>query len=105
MLKPLRKTVLVDMGPPCAGWDSEIIVCPDEYKKLNNKGTIRALGARVTRLSPGDIGKECIIGLVLDEESRISPRHSADLGLPRHWHVLCPERQVISVHEAGSFAP
>jgi len=94
MIKPMRQMVLIDMGKPRAGWESEIIVAPDRYTKINAIGKIVGVGPKCRIISKADIGKEVMVDAIKDEDARFHPRDSKGYGLPEHWHFLAHESRL-----------
>lgn len=91
MLKPLRKNVLVDMGPPALL--SEIIEIPDFCQGVGMKGRIVAKGPKC--LLPVQEGTEVLVQRVTDYCRVFDPRYSERIGLKPHWHVLAQEDKLV----------
>lgn len=99
MLRMMRRNVMVDLGPAVAGWDSDIIVAPDDYTKVNLIGSIIAVGPKCRLFRATDLGKRVAVQAIQDGDRRFSPRQSLDLGLPAHWHVIAFEEKVLFAME------
>lgn len=91
MLTPLRRNILVDLGPPISNWESDIIEAPQGWKCLNLIGTLTAVGPKCVTVAREEIGRRVLMRSVVNEESRINPRQAQRYGLPAHWFLLAPE--------------
>lgn len=99
MIKPLRRLVLVDVGPVINALGAKLIETPDCYKRMNSMGRIVNVGSRCRTVTQSDIGKKCILGLIKAEGDRIGPKSAKSMGLKEHWHCLTSETRIISVLE------
>jgi NADPH:quinone reductase-like Zn-dependent oxidoreductase len=94
MLTPMRRNVLIDMGPPTLL--SDTIVIPDFCQGIGMKGTVVAVGPLCRH--PLRPGQQVIVNKTGDYERVFTPDDSADrFGLARHWHVMPHEDKVAMV--------
>lgn len=95
MITPLRRNVLVDMGPPTLL--SDIIEIPKICQGIGMKGTVIATGAKCQHgLRPGD---KVLVNRFADAERILSPDYCGKSGMAPHTHVLVPEDKVAATHE------
>lgn len=92
MIKPLRKNVLVDCGKAINQLESDLIVTPDKYRRLDNQVKIVAVGSKCELFTEKHVGKTVIVEIFNNEETRYSPRVSEKYGLNHSWHMMVPER-------------
>ena len=94
MLKMLRKNLLVDTGDLVSPIASNVIVYPDEYKKVNVRGTIKSVGPACRMFGAGDVGKEVVVQSFHSSDHNLSPTASEAVGLAKHWHFIAHEDRV-----------
>ena len=46
----MRRNVLIDLGEAVSPWKSDVIVCPEEFKRINVQGKVVAVGPEVQAL-------------------------------------------------------
>lgn len=97
MLKMIRKNVLVDLGPPCNVLGANLIEVPDKYKRISSRGKIVSVGHHCQSIEQDAVGKECIIGINHNPESKFNPKTSEKLGLKPHWHFIIHEKLIHTI--------
>lgn len=93
MIQPLRKNVLVDMGPPA--FVSDTITVPDNCLCIGMKGTVIAVGPKC--MNGLRIGDRVLVNYVSDGERVFRPRWCEEHGMAPHMHLLIPESKVAAV--------
>lgn len=94
MKKVLRKNLVIDFGKTIDQLGSELIHTPDQYKRINNIGTIVLVGEGCQYFTHKDINKKVIVGQWNRMDCRFSPKAAKSLGLKERWHFIVPEQHI-----------